>query len=126
MRGTVISFYETYGLESTASFSLDSTELPNVDLVCPLDDEEIDLRIRNDDLTRQCSSRQLQVLHDGLKIARMVVHVIVETNYIMLQLMFTFARLLIPGAYCIPLSRITIKVVNILTRFPQGWVTRAR
>ena len=95
VRGTVINFYETYGLDTLDAF--DKTNTPNGALVCPLDDEEDDLRIRNHDLTKHCASRQLQSLQLLLQIARRVVHLIVEVGYIQTQLVFTFARLLIPG-----------------------------
>jgi hypothetical protein len=95
VRGTVLNFYETYGLETTDAFDKDNT--PNFDLVCPLDDEEADLRKRNHDLTQNCASRQLESVQYALKIARQVVHVIVQVGFIQTQLVLTFARLLIPG-----------------------------
>jgi hypothetical protein len=95
VRGSVINFYESYGLETSDAF--DKQTLTNLDLVCPLDDEEDDMRARNNDLTKYCASRQLQGLQEALKIARRVVHLIVEIGYIETQLVFTFARLLIPG-----------------------------
>jgi hypothetical protein len=95
VRGTVINFYERYGLQTANSFSFG--EVLNADLVCPMDNEEEDMRKRNTELTQYCASRQLEILQDSLKIARRVVHIIVEVSYIQMQLMFAFFRLLIPG-----------------------------
>jgi hypothetical protein len=95
VRGTIVSFYETYGLETIESFSKENT--PNGNLVCPLDDEEGQMRIRNQDLTRMCASRQFERLKDALRVGRRVAHLLVEVGFIATQLQFTLFRLLIPG-----------------------------
>jgi hypothetical protein len=95
VRSTIIDFYEVYGAASTASFVKDDT--PNYNLVCPLDDEEAEMRRRNEDLTSQCASIQLERVKHALEIGRSVVHLMVEITYIEVQVIFTLVQLLIPG-----------------------------
>lgn len=95
VRGTVISFYETFGLENTRAFSKDET--PNGELVCPRDDEELELRQRNYGMMDKCASTQMNVIKNLLNEIRKIVHIILNVFNIMFQLTLTLFRLLIPS-----------------------------
>jgi hypothetical protein len=98
VRSTVISFYETYGIQSGQT-TIRSLTRNNSDLVCPMDDDELALRQSNNDRTTMCASRQLERVQMALRIARMVVHILVEVYYICIQLCVTLFRLVMPGLY---------------------------
>jgi hypothetical protein len=68
VRSTVINFYETFGIYDSVAFV--PTGLSNHELVCPLDNEDREIRERNDVLTQSCASRQLERVKDSIKIAR--------------------------------------------------------
>jgi hypothetical protein len=91
VRGSVTNFYESYNQKELSAFF----EADNEDKVCPKDDLEEELASRNNELTKYCAATQLERLQDALRIARRVVHMIVEFQYILVNLIFAFARLLI-------------------------------
>jgi hypothetical protein len=95
VRSTVIDFYETYGAYDSSVLKKGDTV--NGELVCPLDDEDQNIRWRNGNLSVSCSSKQLERLKDAIKIARRVVHYLVEAAYIQMQIIFTLFRLIMPG-----------------------------
>jgi len=78
VRGSVTNFYESYNQKELSAFF----EADNEDKVCPKDDLEEELAKRNNELTKYCSATQLERLQDALRIARRVVHMIVEFQYI--------------------------------------------
>jgi hypothetical protein len=96
VRSTVINFYEMYGLQDSSSVLVDSPL--NGELVCPLDFEDLEIRYRNNNLTASCSSKQMGRIQEAIKIARRVVHIIVELFYIQFQILFTLFRLMIPDS----------------------------
>jgi hypothetical protein len=96
VRSTVINYYETYGAAESVVFT--NENLPNEELVCPLDDEDQLIRIRNDQLSISCASRQLEHLKEAMQIARRVVHLLVEMAYIAMQIAVTIFRFMLPGA----------------------------
>jgi hypothetical protein len=96
VRATVVDFYETFGAPNTASFTAGNPDNVGL-LVCPLDEEDSAIKIRNDQMTGMCASKQLERLKDAIKIVRRIVHIVVEAGYIQLQIVFTLFRLIIPG-----------------------------
>ena len=93
VRGTVTNFYENYNqLREDGSF----TVLDNNQLICRNTDEEVDLINRNEAFTSKCSSVQLERLQDGIRIARKVAHLIVESSFIVINMVFSLMRLLVP------------------------------
>lgn len=93
VRGAVSNFYEVYNRKDTTSF----VTLSNKDKVCPSEDEEIDLKRRNAGVLRYCTSTQLERIKDALRIARRIIHLIVEAQYILINLVFSLMRLLTPS-----------------------------
>jgi hypothetical protein len=85
VRSTVINFYETYGVRI------------GTDNVCPVDGEDALIRQRNDELQVGCASRQLEAIKIALQLFRRKTALLVEVNYILLQLVFTIMRIAIPG-----------------------------
>lgn len=92
MHATVTSFYEQYN----KNYSFELINLNDSDKVCPGDDEEIALRNRNHILIASCASVQMQVLQNGLKVLRRVLHIIIEVQYIIFNLFVGIFRLVLP------------------------------
>lgn len=77
-RGTVTDFYELHNplLGAVNSFRLNSSR--RVPDVCPMDDLDLELRLRNDEYTQQCASRELERMQYLVRVCRLIVHLIVE------------------------------------------------
>lgn len=85
VRGTVTHFYEMYAPNNESSED-----------ICPMDDLERELILRNENMTRSCSSKQLERVHDALRIARRLVHLVVEATWYFISLVLALLRLLLP------------------------------
>ena len=112
VRGTVVSFYELFRQMATksdaSSTTVDDCEgdefyafcfirtTPYDELVCPLDDMELQLKVRNDALKSTCSSTQFTTLKEVLRILRKIVNTIVEISYCVMQMFVCLFRLPVP------------------------------
>lgn len=79
-RATVINHYESYA---------GTTD------VCPLESETEELRVRNNELSKNCASKGLEAMKQGLRVVRTVVHVVVKAQYIYLQLQISLCKLFV-------------------------------
>lgn len=94
VRGTVENFYEMYGINDTdlSAFIVSKNE----DRVCPAEDEDLDLAIRNEDFIRACASKQLEKVQLLLRVVRRLLHLIVETTYYIFCLIISLLKLMLP------------------------------
>lgn len=105
VRGTVSDFYEMFKQQSVRDDDLDlsafsyntSIDMVDAERVCPLDDHEMALKLRNEALKRGCASVQLDNLKTMLMAVRMVVETLVRINFMILQIILGLFRLLVPG-----------------------------
>ena len=101
VRGTVADFYEMFKqrseTDSLQAFAFDAINGSISDKVCPMDDMELALMLRNEAAKQKCSAVQLEHLKTVLIIVRRVVDTIVATFYIIMQIALGLFRLLIPG-----------------------------
>lgn len=103
VRGTVTNFYELYNMKPALSLAKTSklssfTTFENENLVCPMDTEQLAMRFRNEALTNMCASVQLERVQDALRIARTVVHLIVNVQFAIINMVLALLRLLIPSS----------------------------
>jgi hypothetical protein len=68
----------------------------NEDRVCPAEDEDLDLAIRNEDFIRACASKQLDKVQLLLRVVRRLLHLIVETTYYIFCLIISLLKLMLP------------------------------
>ena len=105
VRGTVSSFYEMF--KRTASdevadedefraFVFGNGSLAADDMVCPMDDMEWELKVRNQAMKKGCASVQMDGLKRAMFMMRVVVDVIVQVGYIVMQIVICLFRLVIP------------------------------
>ena len=66
--------------------------------VCPMDNMEWELKVRNQAMKRGCASEQLDALKQALFMMRVVVDMLVQAAYIVLQITMALFRLLVPFA----------------------------
>lgn len=140
VRGTVADFYEMFKqqtlTDSKAAFAFDALNTDDSEKVCPSDDMELALKIRNEAMKQRCAAVQLDHLKTVLMAVRKIVDTIVATYYIMLQILLGLFRLLIPGLdsnevvseiefWFIKLIGIAIdaikQIVNMLFRMLFNW-----
>ena len=105
VRGTVSSFYEMF--KRTASdevsdedefraFVFGNGSLAADDMVCPMDDMEWELKVRNQAMKKGCASVQMDGLKRAMFMMRVVVEVIVQVGYIVMQIGICLFRLVVP------------------------------
>ena len=75
------------------SFRINSTK--SVADVCPMDDLDLDLRLRNDKYTQQCASRELERMQYLVRVCRLIVHLIVEACAYWVNIIMTLMRFII-------------------------------
>jgi hypothetical protein len=101
VRGSVTDFYEMFKqqtlTDSKAAFAFDAINTTASEKVCPLDDMELALKIRNEAAKQRCAAVQLDHLKTVLMAVRKIVDTIVATYYILMQIVLGLFRLLIPG-----------------------------
>lgn len=104
VRGTVTDFYEMFRQVSTtdgnlAAFAYDSAI--NASLlggrVCPMDDMEAALKVRNEALKQRCSSVHIDHLKTVLMAVRVVADAVVYTMYVITEIVLGLLRLIVPG-----------------------------
>ena len=109
VRGTVLSFYEMFKQvasrrsgESSSNEEEDefrafafTNETRDDEMVCPLDNMEWELKVRNQAMKKGCASVHMDSLKQGLLMFRVVVDVVVKVMYILLQIAMCLFRLLI-------------------------------
>lgn len=78
--------------------------------MCPLDDMEWELKVRNEAMKGGCASEQLDELKQGLFMFRMVVDTVVQAAYIVLQIAMALFRLLIPSTGASVVSQIMAEI----------------
>ena len=113
VRGTVSSFYEMFKqtvirrsdqeteedqfkafvLDKNASSANDDGA---ADRVCPMDDMEWELKVRNQAMKKGCASVQMDGLKKALFMIRIVVDTVVQVMYIIMQIATCLFRLVIP------------------------------
>lgn len=113
VRGTVTSFYEmfkqvtirksqyntdedTFRAFVFGNKSMDGSDDVE-DRVCPMDDMEWELKVRNEAMKRGCASTQLDSVKSSLYIVRTIVDVVVETLYYVLQIFICLFRFMVPS-----------------------------
>ena len=109
VRGTVADFYEMFKQQSARSlddydlsafvYNNSFPGLSDEDHVCPMDDMELALKLRNEAMKQKCASVQLDNLKTVLMALRMIVDTIIRFHYILMQIVFGIFRLLMPGIY---------------------------
>ena len=103
VRGTVTDFYEMFRQVSDtggdfAAFAYNSTiDLMVNERVCPMDDMEAALKVRNEALKQSCSAVHIDHLKTVLMAVRIVADAVVYTMYIMMEIMLGMMRLIVPG-----------------------------
>ena len=111
VRGTVTDFYEMFNQQSDneddenedlSAFSFNNSNFLDIAAnamgkVCPLDDMEVALKLRNEAVKQKCSAVQINHLKTILMMVRTVVDTIVSTFYILIQILLGLFRMLIPG-----------------------------
>ncbi len=109
VRGTVSSFYEMFQQVSQRrsaqdteeddfrAFVFNSTNPDSEDsMVCPLDNMEWELKVRNQAMKKGCASVQMDGLKKALFMVRVVVDTMVQVIYILMQIAIALLRLVIP------------------------------
>jgi hypothetical protein len=109
VRGTVSSFYEMFqqvsqrrSAEDTEeddfrAFVFNSSNPDSEDsMVCPMDNMEWELKVRNQAMKKGCASVQMDGLKKALFMVRIVVDTIVQVVYMILQIVIALFRLIIP------------------------------
>lgn len=115
VRGTVASFYEMFKqttLRKASDGTLESREDADLrafafaesgtttsgdeDRVCPLDNMEWELKTRNEAMKQGCASVQMNSMKSALMMMRSIVDTIVQTLYILLQIVICIFRMLLP------------------------------
>jgi hypothetical protein len=110
VRGTVTSFYEMFKqlsvrggsnnedeeLQDFRAFAFGNNTLDE-EKVCPMDDLEWQLKVRNQAMKRGCASEQMDGLKQSLFAVRVVVDTVVRTMFLILEIIVCLFRLLIPG-----------------------------
>jgi hypothetical protein len=112
VRGTVGNYYEVYNQQDAKS--IDSNRV-----VCPMDDQELEMRARNAEYTSQCASVQLQVLKIILNYMREILHILVQAAFIVINLGINLLRLcLMVGQNVTPIMNDIqfwfLKLINLL------------
>jgi hypothetical protein len=114
VRTTVMDFYEMFrqtvenpGDLGAFAFANDTID---EDRVCPLDDFEWELKVRNEAMKTSCASVQLSSLKQALRMVRIIVDKIVEVLYIEMQIIFCLFRLIIPGSSTDDINQIVQEV----------------
>lgn len=104
VRGTVTDFYEMFRQVSDAdgdlaAFAYDSALNASVlgGRVCPMDDMEAALKVRNEALKQRCSSVHIDHLKVVLMSVRVIADAVVYTIYVILEIVLGLLRLIIPG-----------------------------
>ncbi len=107
VRGTVSSFYEMFkqvvsrrsdaGDDSEEEFRAFAftNETRDDEMVCPLDNMEWELKVRNQAMKRGCASVYMDSMKQGLLMFRVVVDVVVKALYIVMQIFICLFRLLV-------------------------------
>ena len=126
VRTSVMDFYEMFkqsaaGEGDLSAFNFNDT-LEEGDRVCPLDDFELELKIRNEAMKSTCASVQVSTLRRALRIVRIVVDKIVEFNYVMFQIGICFFRLLVVGASREDPQQVTAEMQFYFERLVQMFV----
>jgi hypothetical protein len=90
VRTTVLDFYEMFRQvandpDDLSAFSFTNDTLDE-DRVCPLDDFEMELKVRNEAMKPSCASVQLDTMKKALRMVRIVVDKMAEAAYIMIQI----------------------------------------
>jgi hypothetical protein len=112
VRGTVTSFYEMFrqvaARRDASGETVDDSDgdefyaflfnktLAYDELVCPLDDMELQLKVLNDALKSTCSATQFNGLKEVLCLLRKIVNTIVMISYSLMQMIVCLFRLLVP------------------------------
>jgi hypothetical protein len=109
VRGTVTSFYEMFKQVSSRrngedgddddfrAFAFNGTDSGD-EMVCPMDDMEWELKVRNQAMKRGCASVQMNGLKIALMMVRKVVDTIVTIYFDMMQLAMCLFKLMIPSS----------------------------
>jgi hypothetical protein len=101
VRGTVSSFYEMFKQVSIReedefrAFAFSNQTLDN-DMVCPMDNMEWELKVRNQAMKKGCASVQIDGLKKSLSMLRIIVDTIVNAFYMTMQIIVCLFRLLLP------------------------------
>lgn len=114
VRSTVVDFYEMFrqtsqNPDNLAAFSFTNDTIDS-EMVCPLDDLEMELKVRNEAMKSSCASVQLDTLKKALRIVRIVVDKMAEFVYIQFQLVICFFRLLIPSGSVQDVSQVVKEI----------------
>ena len=107
VRGTVTDFYEMFRQVSESdgtdlsAFAFNQSAINGLvsdDVrVCPLDDMEAALKIRNEAMKQRCSAVHIDHLKTVLMAVRMIADAIVFTVYIIMEIVLGLMRLVVPG-----------------------------
>lgn len=108
VRTTVLDFYEMFG-RSGEAFSFTNTTWDE-EKVCPLDDFEMELKVRNEAMKTSCASVQLDTMKKALRMVRIVVDKIAEAVYIEFQIIICFFRLLIPNSSSEDIQQVVVEI----------------
>ena len=129
VRTSVMDFYEMFRQTASSANDMSAFGFTNETLVtervCPLDDFEMALKVRNEAMKSSCASVQLDTLKKVLRIIRIVVDKMVEFTYIEFQIIICFFRMLIPGSSQsdinqVPSSSLSLYPHLILTHVEMG------
>lgn len=122
VRGTVTDFYEMFKqvseTEEYSAFGFNSTiDGMLSDKVCPLDDMEAALKLRNTAIKQRCSATHIHHLRTILVAVRVIADTIVTMYYILLQIFLGLLRLMVPGIA----SQASPLHTSFALLFIQGW-----